>query len=54
MTNDHEQEEGRRKSANEMSDEELIRSVFPDEVVERIRHELHLDEENDEEHDAES
>lgn len=53
MTNEHE-EEKRKKSANEMSDEELIKSVFPEHVVERLRHELHLDDERDEERDAES
>jgi len=48
-----EREEEKRKSANEMSDEELIKSVFPEHVVERLRHELHLDDEDEKERDAE-
>jgi len=35
------------KSANEMTDDELIKSVFPPHVVERIRREHHLDEQTE-------
>ena len=52
MTNEH-KEEKREKSANEMIDEELIKSVFPEHVVERLRQELHLDDDDEEERDAE-
>jgi len=52
MTNEKHDEEKREKSANEMSDDELIKSVFPEHVVERLRHELHLDEDGEDEPDA--
>ncbi len=38
----------RKKDANEMTDEELIQSVFPAHVVERIRREHGLDERTEE------
>lgn len=37
------------KSANEMTDDELIKSVFPPRIVERIRREHHLDDPDEEE-----
>lgn len=48
MTNEPEK---KPKDANEMTDEELIRSVYPPYVVERVRHELGLDEEEETEDD---
>lgn len=38
----------REKPVEEMTNEELIRSVFPAHVVERIRREHHLDEQAEE------
>lgn len=42
----------RNKDANEMTDDELIKSVFPARVVERLRRELHLGERPERENES--